>query len=161
MKFFILILTLSASPLFGQMTDNDVKQKAINILKQMERYKGKLDRVTLEKFYSERPSLIKFKRQNQSIPTNEAQYYYDQYSKLDSLLKEKSKVRMVQPYDIFNCFNADEIISYNLLGDVTGCTGDARVFLKLAREQGLQVKYVITISRNDYEGKCPDGDLPL
>jgi len=79
----------------------------------------------------------------------------DQYCRVyEEVVKKKPGVK---PQDVYTAFTAEEIIQYKLLGNVMGCTGDARVFHKLADELGLRVRTVSTSNSKDYYHACYAG----
>ena len=63
--------------------------------------------------------------------------------------------------DVFAAFTAEEIIAHGLLQRVTGCTGDIRVFSKLARERGLEFQRVGAVVEEDYAAACYEGGRRL
>jgi hypothetical protein len=83
----------------------------------------------------------------------------DKYCRLyDEVLKKKPGLG---PEDVFAAFTAEEIIRHKLLQAVTGCTGDARVFYKFAREIGLEVLEVGSVVKEDYVRACYEGGTKL
>ncbi|MBI4676244.1 MAG: hypothetical protein HY748_01540 [Elusimicrobia bacterium] len=83
----------------------------------------------------------------------------DKYCRLyDEVLKKKPGIR---PEDVFAAFTAEEIIDHKLLQKITGCTGDVRVFHKLARETGLEVRRVASSVKQDYVQACYEGRTKL
>jgi hypothetical protein len=69
----------------------------------------------------------------------------------EEVLKKKTGLR---PESVFAAFTAEEIIRYKLLGNMTGCTGDARVFYKFAGEVGLRTRSVGAAVSQDYYHAC-------
>ncbi len=63
--------------------------------------------------------------------------------------------------DVFAAFTAEEIMAHGLLQRVTGCTGDIRVFSKLARERGLEFQRVGAVVVEDYAAACYEGGRRL
>ena len=83
----------------------------------------------------------------------------DKYCRVyDEVLSKKAGLK---PEDVFPAFTAEEIIRYKLLGSLTGCTGDMRVFQKLAGEVGLKIWRVGSIVSRDYYVACYKGDWRL
>ena len=67
--------------------------------------------------------------------------------------------------DVFAIFTPKEIYEHSLLQTVTGCVGDARVFVYLMNQKypKINVRYVMTVVEADYLKVCPvqNGTLPV
>lgn len=70
------------------------------------------------------------------------------------LYEEVYKAKGLGADDVFAAFTADEIIRNKLLQRVTGCTGDIRVFAKLAWEGRVEFRRLGAVYGPDYAAAC-------
>ncbi len=151
MKYLILFLSLTLNTnIYAQK--NSTEEAIKTIFEEMKSYKGSLSRELLEAFFDGKIQNIEMAEkyaQDKKIPMDEN--IYKNYS---SISKELLNAKVEKADDIFNYFEVADIKKYKLNGSVMGCTGDARTFLSLAKEKGLEAKYVITIALKNYIKGC-------
>jgi len=148
----MLSLYLSLISINAYSKTNSTQETIKSIFEEMKSYKGSLSRKLLELFFDNKIQNIEVAKnyaKEQKTPMNE-----EIYNNYRSISKELRNSNVEKAEDIFNYFEVDDIKKYKLNGSVMGCTGDARTFLSLAKDKGLEAKYVITIAIKNYIRGC-------
>lgn len=129
------------------MKKDVIEQKILSILHFMRSF-CKIDRVEFEKFakeiFDKREAVGKDLFEKIENPNTQFEHIFN-------IMIDKKPDSVKPSRCITNLkfiFSADEIIESSLLG-LQGCTGFAKVFYKLAEDEGLDVRFSISVLKNE------------